>query len=103
MRFCIRLNVNADGIVTTVQGIYKGTNPNFGRMLECDERPFNEIAAGPKYIPDVRRYTSFKRIFIKWNSEPFNIEEYNIPLKQLTFSSSFGDYVVNGIRVLQSC
>ena len=103
MRFCIRLNVNADGIVTTVQGIYKGTNPNFGRTLECDERPFNEIAAGPKYIPDVGRYTNFKRIYIKWNNEPFNIEEYNIPLKQLTFSSSFGYYVVNGIRILQSC
>lgn len=103
MRFCIRLTVNADGIVTTVQGIYKGTNPNFGRILECDERPFNEIAAGPKYIPDVRRYTSFKRIYIKWNSEPFNIEEYKIPFKQLTFSSSSGYYVVNGIMGVQSC
>lgn len=103
MRFCIRLNVNADGIVTTVQGFYKGTNPNFGRTLESDEKPFNEIAAGPKYIPDVRIYKSFKRIYIKWNSEPLNIEEYKIPLKQLTFSSSFGYYVVNGRRIVQSC
>ena len=64
MIFCIRLNVNDDGIVTTVQGIYKGNNPNFARILESDEKPFNEIAAGPKYIPDVSRYTSFKRIYI---------------------------------------
>ena len=103
MRFCIRLNVNADGIVTTIQGIYYGTNPKFSRILESDEKPFNEIAAGHSYESDVRRYTSFKRIYIKWNDEPLNIEEYEIPLKQLTFSSSFGYFVVNGIRVLQSC
>lgn len=103
MRFCIRLNVNADGIVTTVQGIYKESNPNFIRLIESDEKPFNEIAAGFKYIPDVKRYTSFKRVYIKWNSEPLNIEEYKIPLKQLTFSSSSGYYVVNGIKGLQEC
>lgn len=103
MRFCIRLNVNADGIVTTIQGIYNMTDPKFSRILESDEKPFNEIVAGPSYAPDVRRHTSFKRIYIKWNDEPFNIEEYEIPLKQLTFSSSFGYCVVNGIRILQSC
>lgn len=103
MIFCIKLNVNDDGIVTTIQGLYKGDNPNFSRLLESDEKPFNEIAAGHKYIPDVRRFTSFKRIYIKWNSGPLNIEEYKIPLKQLTFTSSFGYYVVNGRRGLQSC
>lgn len=103
MRFCIRLNVNADGIVTTVQGIHKEYDPNFCIIYECDNKPFNEIAAGYKYIPDVSRYTSFKRIYIRWNSEPFNIEEYKIPLKQLTFCSNDGCYVVNGIRGLQSC
>lgn len=103
MRFCIRLNVNDDGIVTTVQGIYKGTNPKYSRILESDERPFNEIAAGPEYVPDIGDYICFKRIYIRWNDEPLNIEKYKIPIKQLTFTSSFGYYVVNGIRGLQSC
>ena len=103
MRFCIRLNVNADGIVTTVQGIYKESNPNFSIIYECDNKPFNEIAVGHKYIPDVRMFTSYKRIYIKWNSEPFNIKEYEIPLNLLTFCSKDGCYVVNGRKGLQSC
>lgn len=103
MRFCIRLNVNADGIVTTVQGIYKENNPNFCAAIECDNRPFHEIAASYKYEPDVSRYTSFKRIYIRWNSEPFNIEEYEIPLNLLTFWKTDGCCVVNGRKGLQSC
>ena len=103
MRFCIRLIVNADGIVTTVQGIHKESNPNFTIIYECDEKPFNEIAASYKYEPDVSIYTSFKRIYIRWNDEPLNIEECKIPLNQLTFSSKDGCCVVNGIKGLQPC